>query len=558
MNAQPLMATDRPRQLVSRTSEMTHIRKALTDPGNACRVVTIEGEGGLGKTRILEEVLRRLGQPDIRNTYGKPLAEHDWSDLNKQIVFCNLMDFTNIKLHTREYFLEQLGNSGLWQDRLKFSRFKTANDRWKRLSDFGAAYTLLQTAAQAAQAAFWDDFKEATQTHRLVILLDTTEQLAIISSQWLLDRDLLAEEDLLFNTQQWLLKQIAEGNFQNTTFIIAGRDVEGKTFFDALDTAVARAGSSCEKRPVLLESFSLAETKEYFQNLYQDWTSPPHSENELAPDVQSVLKDLLNNPDRLRVLWHYTGGQPVRLSLYTDILIEGQQIPEPLLESYDKSQLHIGQDENALQKARRDIEKVFIDLLFRSGGSLHTQILQMLVRTPRGLTSNQLDFVLNSKPEDEAATWEIDPIRVWEIEEELNRIRTLSIVKDKPSGRIGLQDEVYRIYAERMSDDEATRLEEMAARRELYGRLSEWASARIARLEVQREHFIREDLSRIRVERPSNILSTRLPQPSPVEQKRRNDIAAISLITAWNISIINYSLILKNTSMTLIMTWPMG
>jgi hypothetical protein len=98
---------------------------------------------------------------------------------------------------------------------------------------------------------FGIDFEEAAQNHRLVILLDTTEQLAIISSQWLLDRGLLTEEDLLFNTQQWLLKKIAEGNFQNTTFIIAGRGVEGKTFFDALNTAVTtKAGSSCEKIPI--------------------------------------------------------------------------------------------------------------------------------------------------------------------------------------------------------------------------------------------------------------------------------------------------------------------
>lgn len=529
MNAQPLMATDRPRQLVSRTVEMARIRQAMTDAGDNCRVVTIEGEGGLGKTRILEEVLRRLGQPDVRQTYGSPLPEHDWSELKSEVIYCNLMDFTNIKFHTREYFLEQLGNSGMWHSRIKFGRFKTANDRWRRLSDYGAAYTLLKPATEAAEAAFWEDFEEASQKYRLVILLDTTEQLAIISSQWLLERNLLTEEDLLFNTQQWLLKKIVEGRFKNTTFIIAGRGNKGKLFFDALNTAIAQAGPSCEKIPIPVEPFSPVETEEFFRNLYQDWTSPPHNNSELATDVQPVLEDLLSNPDRLRVLWHYTGGQPVRLSLYTDILIEGQQIPEPLLESYDQTQSRTSEEEANLQEARRRIERVFIDLLFRSGGSLHSQILQMLVRTPHGLTSRQLDFVLNAKPEDRASTWETDPVRVERIEEELKRIRTLSIVKDKPVGRIGLQDEVYDIYADRMSDEEAIRLEEMEARHAIYNRLSEWASARIARLEAQRESFIREDLLRIRVERPSNILSTRLPQPTPVEQKRRNDIAAASL-----------------------------
>jgi len=542
MSVQSLLATDRPRQLVSRKVEMARIWRAMTDPGDSCRVVTIKGDGGLGKTRILEEVLRRLGQPDVRQTYGEPLLEHDWAELKGQIIFCDLMDFTNIKLHTREYFLEQLGNMRMWYGRIKFGRYKTANDRWRRLSDFGAAYTLLQPAAEAAEAAFWQDFTEAAQTHRLVVLLDTTEQLAIISSQWLLDRGLLKEEDLLFNTQQWLLKQIAGGKFRNTTFIVAGRGEQGRAFFDALDTAVTKAGSACEQIPVSLDSFNLAETEEYFRNLQQDWQSPLHSESDLAADVLPVLEDLLANPDRLRVLWHYTGGQPVRLSLYTDILIEGQQIPEPLLESYDLALSRTGQDEDALAAARKEIEKVFVDLLFRSGGSEHTQILQMLVRTPRGLSATQLDLLLHSKPEDHAVTWIVDSERVKAIEEELKRIRTLSIVKDKPGKRIGLQDEVYRIYAERMSDEETTRLEEMAARRDLYGRLSEWANARIGRLERERENYIREDLSRIRVERPSNILSTRLPQPSPVEQKRRNEIATTSL--DYRLEYLHYQLLI--------------
>jgi tetratricopeptide (TPR) repeat protein len=537
-----LMATDRPRQLVSRANEMEKIRQALTKPGDSCQVVIIEGAGGLGKTRILEEVLRRIGQPDIRNIYGDPLSEHDWSDLQDQVIFCNLLDFTNIKLHTREYFLERLGDTRMWQDRIKFSRYKTANDRWRRLGDFGAAYTLLQSAAEAAEAAFWQDFHEAAQTWRLVISLDTTEQLAIISSQWLLDRGLLREEDLLFNTQQWLFQQIAAGKFRNTTFIIAGRDEEGKAFFDALKAAIAKAGPTCKQISIPLQVFSLSETEEYFRNLRKDWSTPPHSDSELASDVQPVLVNLMNNSEQMRVLWHYTGGQPVRLSLYTDILIEGQQIPAPLLESYDEAQARTGNDKMALQVARKEIEKAFVDLLFRSGGSLHAQILQTLVRTPRGLTAEQLDFVLNSKPEDRATTWKATPSQLEEIAAELMQIRTLSLVKERPGKRIGLQDEIYRIYAERMSDEEATRKEEMKSRRLLYARLSEWANARLEHLEKERETFIREDLARIRIERPSNILSTRLPQPSPVEQKRRSDITTSAL--DYRLEYLHYQLLI--------------
>lgn len=524
-STQTLGNTERPRHLVSRKREMQQIREAIEAPGNECRLVLLEGFGGLGKTRMLEETLRRLGHKAIRQIYGPPRPEDDWTNPGRPITVCNLFDFADIRLHTRTYFISELGDPANWSEKLKFNNYILAREQWRRLTDFGAAYTLVQDAETKAETAFWDDYAQAAASQRMVILLDTTEQLAINSSEWLLDRGLLQPKDLVFNTQQWLIEQIQAGNFTNTTLIIAGRHEEGEPFFRALKEMAADTDLS--RLSIYLPPFDEAETKTYFLALQEDVQATENQE--LIERLKPVWDDLLTNEDRLRVFWLYTGGQPVRLSLYIDLLIEGQMIPEALLDSFAEAQQRTGSDgrteTDALKTARRQIEREFVDLLFRSGGSQRAQILQLLVRTPRGLIAVQIHFVLDSPPDTPAAQWIQNDGRIAEIEEILANLQRLSIVKQKPGGRIGLQDEVYRIYAERMSDEETARQDEKRARQLLYAQLSDWAGQQMEEQERKRETYIREDLRRIKVERPSNILSTRLPQPSPIEQSKRQQVA---------------------------------
>lgn len=520
-----LGSTERPRHLVSRKREMRRVRRAIEAHGQDCRVVLVEGAGGLGKTRILEEILRRLGHADTLQIYGSPLPEDDWSNLSNSVAICNLFDFVDIKLHTRTYFMEELGDPTNWNGKLKFNNYILARDRRRRLTDFGAAYTLAQQADKEAENAFWLDYQQAASEQRLVILLDTIEQLAIISSEWLLDRSLLTIKDLMFNTQRWLIEQLESRKFVNTTFIIAGRRIEGEPFFTALKQGL----SQIDLKPVsiYLGPFSQTETKNYFKAVYNDMLTQEQQKPGLVANVAPFFKDLINDKERMQVLWLYTGGQPVRLSLYTDLLIEGQTIPKALLDSFADAKQRTQSDGNTetdeLRAERKNIEKEFVDLLFRMGGSLRVQILQAMVRTPRGLTAEQLHFALDSNPDSKVPDWIKDPVRTREIQESLSHLLLLSIVKQKPGGRVGLQDEVYRIYTERMLDEATARQDEMQARMLLYGKLGDWAAYQIERLEKERSSYIREDLRRIRVEKPANVLSTRLLQPSPQEQRKRQE-----------------------------------
>ena len=54
--------------LVGRTTELAQIRQKLLDP--ACRLLTLFGPGGMGKTRLAIEVARRVA-PDLAREVGE-------------------------------------------------------------------------------------------------------------------------------------------------------------------------------------------------------------------------------------------------------------------------------------------------------------------------------------------------------------------------------------------------------------------------------------------------------------------------------------------------------
>ncbi len=536
-----LAATNQPRELVSRNNEMRRIREAIYQTSSDCHIVLIAGPGGLGKTRMIEEALRRMGHGPTRQLYGRPAD--DWQQqFGHKAIVCNLLDFSDIRLHSRDFFLETIGSSQTWNGAVEFSRHEMARARQRRLMDAGAAYSLVEKATEAAEIDFRRDYHKAAGLHRLVVPLDTTEQLSIISSGWLLERELLEPSEIAFSTQQWLVDQIEHGRFPNSTLLIAGREEEGEHYFAILSEAVEKARKPTKLTVLNLEPFSEAETRSFFVSLRDDWQKRP--QNNLAQDVSDTLDVLIDDEEQLRLLHLYTGGQPIRLSLYTDILIEGRTIPEPLqdslLQAYDR--VGDGPESDEMLKARQEIEGEFVRLLFSQPG-LRSQILQALVRATRGLKAEQLHYVLDSKPGDTPEMWQPDRLRLAEIEAELAAMQSMSLIKQKSGGRTGLQDEVYRIYAEHMNSTAANRQAEMAARQQLYQRLRDWANSNRQRVQAERTAYIRHDLSRIRQERPSTILNTHMPKPTAEEELRRNQL--LSELQDLDLEYLHYNLLLN-------------
>lgn len=533
-----LAMTARPQHLVNRSHEMVQIREAITAPGRQCRVVLIKGPGGLGKTRLLEELLRRTGDVGMRELYGPPLPQDDWSNLGRKAAFTNIIDLTDIKFHIRESLLQHLGDPTSWSSPVDFPKFTLANNRYQRIADVGAAYSLLGPAIEQAEKAFEEDFLTASKKYRLVILFDTAEQLPLSSSTWLRDHGLEDLQDTASSAQEWLLRRIRTNSLANTTLIFAGRDKEGSRFFEAVEEAARTHKSKYVPVTITLAPFDAETTRDYLLQVHKDWISTGAG-NPQTLDILPVLEEVLNNQDRLQVLRHYTRGNPVLLSMYVDILYEGHSLPAPLQDSYSEAQQR-APDPTTLKTAQKEIEAAFVDLLFHSGGTLRAQILQALVRTPRGLKADQLHFVI------ESTDWNPDPVGLAKIEREIDEIRKLTVVRSKADGRIGLQDEIYRIYADCMLRKPADREAETGARKLLYLKLRQWASRQVKDLEERRKGFLVEDLRRINVERAANVLSSRMQPLAPWEQEQRQRVN--SALEAAEQEQLHYSLLVNPSS----------
>lgn len=522
-NKSTLAVTARPRHLVDRQHEMKLIYEAISAPGKQCRVVTVQGGGGLGKTRLIEEVLRRSGDAEMLSLYDDPLPQDDWSALRKTVAFAKIIDFVDVKSHVFQPLMEKLGDSTTWNNAIIFPGFTTAINRYKRVVDVGAAFSLLGPALEQAEIAFIKDLQALAQNRRLVILLDTAEQLVTSHSQWLSDHGIPGAEQPTSFAQPWLFDHIKKGDFPNTTWIIAGRQNEGEPFFSALDKATAEA-VNCQPQSIVLREFASVATREFLQRIRNDWEAAYPDDPETFT-VLSSLDDILRDDDRLNVLQFYTSGNPVLLSMYADIVIEGHVLPDPLQDSFAEAQKRANTHE-ALLQARQEIEKAFVDGLFRVGGGLRLQILQALVRAPRGLTAEQLHFLIDSLYGTPASDWTVDNTRLNQIRQELQSIRKLTLVRARADGRIGLQDEVYRIYAQHMSKNPKLKQAETDARKGLYSKMYAWSEHTTEKLKKELSALILSDLACISVQPPASVLNTHMSTPSPSVERARKRLVS--------------------------------
>lgn len=523
MNEALFAVTGRPSKMVGYEKELDEIKQAVLDSADTCHVFVIRGGGGLGKTRLLDEVLNRLGHPEIRERYGKPPKSEEW--LTNDLMFTGPLDFAEARLLAREHFIARLGDPKCWfgggiQQPPLFDNYQSEQFKLKQLGIIGASLAAMHKATEEAEGAFWKDYKILAAEKRLVLVLDTVEHLALNASAWMLDNELLTEEDLAYYTRQWLVNHIRAGDLARTTVLLAGREEEGGKFFELLDRMKSTAAAGIKFHTFGARSLDLEETKQFFTTLHEDWAEV---EGGHAQTIAENLNFLLKEPGRLEVLQLYTGGQPVRLSMYADLLVSPETMPPPrLLDSLEEAKQRTSDDKDGAQKS---IEQEFVQLLFRHGSDLQARILRLLVRASPGLTDEELHYVLDSGPQDSPEEWESDEERLEEIREALRNMGHLSLLRRKGNGHIGLQDEVYRIYTKCMTDSEEERQAEAKERHQQYMKLCQWTEHWRNKLTKERADYIEEDLNRIPTPPPEQIrMLARLREHTEPELKARQEL----------------------------------
>lgn len=549
MDSSIFAAAFKTEKLIDRENELKTIRDIIGRRNRQdTHVIIIEGGGGRGKTRLLEEIFKELTGHLHPNHVSDPPAsrptgqhvEPDYARANN-VVIAALLDFADIRLTTFGQFILELRGAFICEayPKVNFSEFDDTRERLSNL-DIQAGFKQTQHAIAQTEAAFLSDYQILAQTHQFIWVLDTAEQLDPIRSEFLaVNEQLLTAEDLNFYTGERLLALLKERCLPNTTILLAGRDQEAKFYFDRVKDPKNGAGANYQVTSLPLSNFNVDQTRAYLEVLADSWArSAPNS------DVARTLRAVADNPDRVSTLQLYTDGQPVRLALYIDVLTEGYQIPLALRKSYEQAKKDVGWDEanqkideTLLERIQFEIEAEFIKLIFTEMGELRSQILRILAQARRGLDKYHLHFLLDTPNKVEFDFWPKDKARLQEIQDELDNMRNLSFIKVIPSNRFSLkdeedeeddekilpprfvlQDEMYRIYDRHM---EAALQAEINSRRRIYEQLVRLAEYEFKRLLRQKTEYREEAEASLHWESPGRALNMKF-RYDPAEQERRN------------------------------------
>ncbi len=569
----PLTAARQAQEMVGQQAALDKIKQAIYANGDEFRIFFVRAQGGMGKTRLLEEVDKK-----VRGEWAK----------EGETAVSSLIDVIDIRLHNRSRFIRELRNR--YSQPGEFRAYERAQDEVTLLRAAGAQLREMRRAEQAAIDAFLEDLNDITKNHRVVWIIDTVEQLSYITSKWLIEKGLLEAKDLENRTHQWLIDLAQNENLRNVTLILAGRGQEGASFFASMKKAISdKEQSAIGKRQLIdveLNPLTRSETRDYFAQLAQDWRTTTEQDVVSQRIVRQFEIIASDDNDRADVLWLYTGGIPVRLALYTQIIIEGLQIPKPLRYTFEKAIKQAGTDNPqnktpALRRLQWDIEEQFINLLFRDPTDLRARVLQTLVRAPRGLSAEQLHFILDNKDNLTPDEWRNDRKRLINLTNLLHNMENYYLVKRRSSWkefglllnpddleaatfRLGLQDEIYRIYAEHMAPHKDPKQPEITAiwkdleeqeqsryhknwkyeqeeRHELYLQLSAWAEFKHRQFLTEKQEYMATDERRLELQLvPDRPRTFYFEQLTPREAFRR--IAINEAITTLEIEAMVYHL----------------
>jgi len=572
-------ASRRPERFIGREALLQDIREILASTRDDPRTVVLllRAPGGMGKTRFLEEVLMRLGHPEVHRRLGLPRPPEPWPlGGGIRLLPTNLLDFALPQLSARSHLLVEMRAAAIWPGSgAYFPRFQSAYERWQDALQVGGTPSRIIEARRNLEERFRDDIQDLFEQDglRLVWAWDTAEQLALPlqSPMWKtldeggllkdLDHPLVPLEDATFITALWFLHRLRQGWFGPTTMLLAGREEEGQALWAWLKHWASQPDFQDKVRLIekTLEPFTLEETRRYLLVLQESLPEPEAEDPEAQARYQSIQEQLnWLAEENLEAFYKLTQGQPVRLALYADVFTaaDPDAIPWEALEA------------EPTEDERRRLERLVRDLFLQRAAphqddedaQMRARLLLYLARSPRGLSLPQLAYLLRHDedfgPNLALGQAELEA-RVARLARDLLR---LSLVKIQPLPRLGaaprgtaaleegregtfrlvLQDEILRIFTEQFYTDREE--EEPAKRRWQYEKLRQWAEERAEYYRRIAQTFLEQDLHSVEVTDLNRALQPSWRRFSPWEKEQRVRVAFWWQF--WRLERLHYDLLL--------------
>jgi len=369
-------------ELVGRQSLLEHFESIVRNPSKSPKLVFLYGLGGIGKTRLLKEILE-----SARTVSDCRVADE-------------VLDFYHIMLHT------PIGLTNAVFEMLSspfdcFNAYKATYDTLNRAL-LGGNVTELENLRDDTLNTFDKDLKRLSVKNRVVLALDTVERIVYGLAGW-------TDEIPLAESWKWFVQRL--GDWQNVIVFVAGRE-EARP---AIEQIKAKHPSLIEE--IEIGPFSEEESLEYFSKKACELKE--EGSNQLGMRLENLPDDIKRNAHT------YSQGRPILLALLVDYLsfpgVNG--IPDVLRQA--PHQL------SPEESTRRFEEALFARLKEGEMG----ETLIALGRVPKGADEEMLSKLLAKDGR---------PLSIQEASKRLKEVQNFSVVKIRPHDqRVFLHDEMY-------------------------------------------------------------------------------------------------------------------
>jgi tetratricopeptide (TPR) repeat protein len=271
-------------RLINRERELRAFNAALSEFPQS-RIIYLFGVGGVGKTRLLEEIGRRVDELS---------SDHP-------LIWSRILDLYHADLHSitalQTAIVEAFDPSQNY-----FQGFRENLRKFQRLRLEGLLGPSLDKELEKLNTAFLEGYNLFAINYRLVLTFDTLESL---NTEHEFIQSLCNLPAASETVRDWLVKWVNHVN--NSVVILAGRPQS------AFRCDLERA---CAHTPGLLEVIEVGElTRDDSRVLLESFLDKAHT-----PSV----KALQTHAD---ILWNVTRGLPVQLALIIELTAQGENLP---------------------------------------------------------------------------------------------------------------------------------------------------------------------------------------------------------------------------------------
>ena len=384
-------------ELVGRSEILGLIGRAIEAKSSRTHVIYITGWGGMGKTRLLEEMVKRWGKQNKSKS----------KETEKILIVRHMLDLYHTHTHSEEGLIAEIVDALDLGQRF-FKQYRKKRDELTHMKFERGETQPIQGLRGEMIEAFLRGLNELGKVYEKVILVfDTAEVLTYETDRV---QEALGLADKPLGVARWLTQDLVNQT-RNVVVLIAGRP-ETPQLSEELKKTRAKIIE------YELSGFSEKETLEYFDVVAE---AARRENPQSAKRIESI-------PKKTRQDLHYlTKGEPFQLALLIDYLAIAREIP-----SLER------RDPDAFREELRDLIVEAIEECWRP----LDQVVEALSLTPKGMGAESLAWILKrDQPEEEdVSNAEKSILSLREPEKRLSFVKIRSA-----DDLVFLQDEMYAL-----------------------------------------------------------------------------------------------------------------